>query len=962
MNNKNSKISINDEIAKSSKENLENIKEDIILDSKKLEIDSFFKKNFGSRETLFYIALPSFKKIIKDEIDKKLISLYLTQMKKFMELLKKVTSNNNENNGNAIEKSQGDDIYDLIYHVSAHILYQYFPANRVLMRFGDEGEKFYMLLNGIVTIIVARKKTVNISLNEYFRYISLLIIYKEQQILKQVVRESKNTNFIEIPGINYFFVISNEQNPLILMRDIYLSIKYKNKPQEKFNKNSSESSIKINSNKSKENIEKSRKKSEKKRKKSSFDEPKKNYKELEIEFERVEEFLNIYLTEEELAFYYKSLNDEKYDIFEIDDNINVSPENYTKRIQNYFFDINAFKKKKLKNKKELLNNVISNENKINKLSIYEYNILVELNSGDMFGEAALSAPSLKRNATIMTVTDCHFGCLNRKIYQKHIQKATETYKKNIINYICNTGIFNGFPKDILRKKFFPVFVFKKNKKNELIIKQNEFNDNIVLIKEGIYEIIFTGNMVDIYNLINAYHKKLFLLNKNNEQDDEIHKKVMKMKDQKAKIEKIFGNEMYKTEKYKILLIESPSTFGLREVEEKVKIDDKEENSSYHYMSYYDVKCSSIKGEYILIDKNTFYRQIYSTEYTVQECTKAISLQIIIKLINRLLNIRLSKIYSLFLEKGFNKDFLNDKNNKEGNLNNLNFNYSQDFYKRINSLIDNCNEDKLLSNNLEEYVFNYFENKKEKYLREKREFKNRKEKFKQNKIKKTLLKENSDSDFINNNTNTNLKNFSITRVSSAVNNRSKISFALDKKIDKFHLSKKEKLILIPVIKNKRNKKKFADLKYFDKNSKGNLSPKNIKKKFEIQANKLYKGNDSIYDSVLTHKIKYKNNYFVYPKEKLFYRGKHDLCSQKNEIEDYKNSINVYNRKPKINILGGKHLVDIPKLLFNKSKSAYELKTQNQENFIKNRSNYVINITRSFFTKKKDFNRKIRLKSS
>ena len=40
----------------------------------------------------------------------------------------------------------------------------------------------------------------------------------------------------------------------------------------------------------------------------------------------------------------------------------------------------------------------------------------------------------------------------------------------------------------------------------------------------------------------------------------------------------------------------------------------------------------------------------------------------------------------------------------------------------------------------------------------------------------------------------------------------------------------------------------------------------------------------------------------------------------------------------------------------------MKTQNQENFIKNRSNYIINITRSFFTKKKDFNRKIRLKSS
>ena len=186
-------IEINDELLNSSKEKLENIKQDIILDSQKLENNLFFQKHFGNRETLFYIALPSFKKIIKDDTDKKLISLYLTQMKKFVDLIKKVTSNNNENNINNTEKSQGDDIYDLISNVSAHILYHFFPANRVLMRFGDEGEKFYMLLNGTVTIIVARKKTVNISLNEYFRYIALLIIYKEQQILKQVVKENKNT-------------------------------------------------------------------------------------------------------------------------------------------------------------------------------------------------------------------------------------------------------------------------------------------------------------------------------------------------------------------------------------------------------------------------------------------------------------------------------------------------------------------------------------------------------------------------------------------------------------------------------------------------------------------------------------------------------------------------------------------------------------------------------------------------
>ena len=976
MNNDISNKSKNDNDLNSSKDNLENIKQDIISDSKKLENDSFFQKNFGSLETIFYIALPSFRKLLKDELDKKIISLYLTRMKKFVDLLKKVTSNNsnansNNNTNNTNEKNEktarGDDFYELINNVSAHMLYHFFPANRVLMRYGDEGEKFYILLNGTVSIIVTRKKAVNISLNEYFRYIALLIIYKEQQILKQVIKENKNTNFIEIPGIDYFFIISNESNPLILIKDIYLAINNKN-----IQNNNNFNSSKI-SNRSNSNSEKSKKRAEKKRRKSSYNDSKKNnFKELENEFLKVDEFLNIYLTDEELSFYYKSLEDEKYDMFEIDDDNNVSPNNYVKRLLNYTFNINNLKNKKIKNIKEKYNDIMKNEKKIHKLTIYEYNILVELNSGDMFGEAALSAPTLKRNATIMTVSDCHFGCLNRKIYQKHIQKATETNKKNTINYICNTGIFNGFPKEILSKKFFSSFVFKKNKKNDLIIKQREFNNNIVLIKEGIYEIVLNGNMFDIYNLINTYYKKLLnLIDNNNEKDEELHFKITKIKEQKQKIEKILGNEMYKNEEYKILLIGSPSTFGLREVEEKVKEKDKVGNISYHYISYYDIKCNSLKGDYILIDKNTFYKQIYATEYSVQESTKLISHQYIEKIINRLLNIRLSKIYNFLLNKGTNKDnnylFHENKNNYEGaGYHHSNLNYSNDFYKRINLLIDNCDESKFCSNNFEEYVYNYFENKKEKYLKEKREFKNRKEKFKDNKIRKTLLKENSGLFYSDTNTNINQKNFSITRISSAINNRSKLSFALNKEKDKFNLSKKEKLILIPVIKNKRNHKKILSSKNYIKKTKLDFSPKNIKRNnIQTKINKYHKNKEEInYDTNLTHKKIYKNNKFNF-QNYLFSLDKNESFPDKFRIyesEDYKNNTNIYNTNQKCNIIGGKNFFAMPKMLLNKSKSVYELKTQNQQNFIKNRSNYVINITRSFFTKQKDFNRKIRLKSS
>ena len=961
-----SKNYINNNEVISSNEKLDNIRQDIIIDSKKLENDSFFQKNFGNRETLFYIVLPSFKKILKDEVDKKLISLYLIHMKKFIDLLKKVSSNNNGTNSNnnpTNEKSVRDDnFYELINNVSAYMLYHFFPANRVLMRFGDEGEKFYILLNGTVTIIVTRKKTVNISLNEYFRYIALLIIYKEQQILKQVVKENKNSNFIEIPGIDFFFVISNESNPLILMRDIYLGINNKSIQN---NKNFNNSKI---SNKSSSNSDKPKKKSEKKRRKSSYNEQKTiNLKYLETEFLKVEEFLNIYLTNDELDFYYKSLNNEKYDVFEIDDNVNVSPENYVKRILNYSYDISILKGKKIKNLKEKIGDIKKNDKKINKLNIYEYNILVELNSGDMFGEAALSAPSLKRNATIMTVTDCHFGVLNRKIYQKHIQKATETNKKNTINYICNTGIFNGYPKDILNKKFFSCFVFKKNKKNDYIIKQKELNSNIILIKEGVFEIILNGSMIDIYNLINVYYKKLLNLvdNKITDLYEELHIKISKIKEQKQKIEKILGVEMSKNEEYKILLIDSPSTFGLREVEEKIKQEDKAGNISYNYISYYDVKCNSLKGEYILIDKNTFYRQIYGTEYIVQESTKLISRQIIEKIIIRLLNIRLSKIYNLILSKGaiIKDNYLlqENKNIMESSYHNMN----NDFYKRINILIDNCDENKFCSNDFEEYIYNYFENKKEKYLKEKREFKNRKERLKQNNIRKTLFKEHNYS-YINTNTNNNNnhKTSSITRISSAINSRSKLSCNLNK--DKFSLQKNERFLMIPSIKNKRNRKQNFDMNYYyNSKSKLNFSQKKKKNKFRIRTQNLIKNKEEFnYDSILTHKLKKKRNDNFF-QDSLLSIEKNDFLRDKfkqYDNEDYKNNTNIYSIKPKLKIIGGKNYISIPKFLFNKSKSVYELKSENHQNFLKNRSNYIINITRSFFTKKKDFNRKIRLKSS
>jgi hypothetical protein len=350
---------------------------------------------------------------------------------------------------------------------------------------------------------------------------------------------------------------------------------------------------------------------------------------------------------------------------------------------------------------------------------------------------------------------------------------------------------------------------------------------------------------------------------------------------------------------------------------------------------------------------------------VQESTKIVSKQFIEKIINRLLNIYLSKIYNLLLNKGINKDIETHQNNNHSHnkINKYNnyTNYTNGFHKKVNTLIDNCNETKFSSNDLDDYVFNYYEKKKAKNLKEKRELKNRKQKFKKTEIKRHVLrdpkehKDHSDLDYTTN-TNTYTKNFSFTRISSALN-ISKLSFYLNKDKDKNNLKKIKNEIYrpIPIIKTRKSNT-YINLSNSNYKSKLNLSPK-VRKRFKLFSAKL-RGEEE------------KENHFGYKLKTIKYDNffKNDLSSKKNIkkiVQKYKKrKVNQDNNiNPKNNIISEKSFLNLSKiLLMNKSKSVYELKARIRNNFIKKRSNYVINITRSFFTKQKDFNRKIRLKST
>ena len=136
-----------------------------------------------------------------------------------------------------------------------------------------------------------------------------------------------------------------------------------------------------------------------------------------------------------------------------------------------------------------------------------------------------------------------------------------------------------------------------------------------------------------------YYRDTFsdLNDKKYEMSDFLFRKIYKLNENLRKIEKLFGDDKNINYEHKLFIINSSSIFGLRDTEKK------EENK---YLSFYDIKCISSEGEYVLLDKNIFYRQIYATDFKVKEETKLYIKEFAEKAINRLIHILYGKIWNI----------------------------------------------------------------------------------------------------------------------------------------------------------------------------------------------------------------------------------------------------------------------------------------------------------------------------
>ena len=159
-----------------------NMRKNLVQQSQELIDDSLKGLVKFDTQELFKISLPSFLKSSKqkDLKDISLISLYLVQMKKFMKIF-----------GDNFKSIKDLVCFEQLKKISSTIIYEKFNKNRIVVKYGDEGKKFFLILKGEVQVLLPNKKNLIMKQNEFKRYMLLLFIYKEYELLRLVIKENK---------------------------------------------------------------------------------------------------------------------------------------------------------------------------------------------------------------------------------------------------------------------------------------------------------------------------------------------------------------------------------------------------------------------------------------------------------------------------------------------------------------------------------------------------------------------------------------------------------------------------------------------------------------------------------------------------------------------------------------------------------------------------------------------------
>ena len=626
------------------------------------DIDSLLNDLHLSKENLFKIVLEFLSKSIRKESEVRIIVSYLFSMQGLTNLLLKTISpdiNNKDKN-----------LLNNLFALSRTLAYEKFPKDYILIHFGEKGSKAYINLSGEVAVLIKKQYKIKLSEDEYLNYLANLIKNNEYELANIVMNENFKTLPIEV--IDDINEQENEKKviPSVSVKEITQFTSFQNE-KEKEEKPSLHSIYKKKTFKENTLLRIPKRPSEKlneviipkiHRSKLRLNQENEKLKALSAPVKILASSL---LKKYNLKFIGKkllnrcSLEDyinrinviKSYDFKEnkyinVNENENKDDEkgeekkeekkddNIIDKNEDKILDKNKnnIKKGNEVEKMEERKDVDDIENKAY-FSIYLYIHIVNLSKGSLFGEMALNHKNSLRNATIITLDECHCGVLNKKSYNNCLKNGAEKNLYDILYFIVELPIFKGIQPGVFLRKYYTSLSLNSINKNYKIITQGEKPEYITLLKSGQYTIYTYNSLYNITNLMIYYMK----INRKTKEKEELFNKIILSIKTTNKL--LIENEKFRIyyfskNNFKVGEISCPDIIGYNEYIDK--------EGKYAF----SIESKALKGDFFIL-KNTFYEEMMRKNEIVRNNQQELYNSKIDLLLERLYNMRKIVINTFF---------------------------------------------------------------------------------------------------------------------------------------------------------------------------------------------------------------------------------------------------------------------------------------------------------------------------
>lgn len=415
-------------------------------------------------------------------------------------------------------KEQSSNIEDLLFNLCTGMHYQFYSKNNLLFKYGDNGDNFYIILDGSVSILVPDRKYEYLTEEEIFFYLLYMKSIGEIKIFENVLNSRYNKELLPKDMYDNFdlYIVDNysfKDNSFKIKEGVYventiLLKKIKEYIDKRTKKNSLLGSLTDNF------IKKSNFNNKNEKNNLSVVEEKRMEKTTSELFKGVEEEI---------------IKDVIKDIFQLNKQLTISNRGSISKTGSLNLNMNIKQRRKSEIYKELkfqfgkkaVKNLILKKNEYLeytsisfiknlfgktekeqvKYQIIQYIYLKDLNTGDKFGDAALDKMSKKRTATIISSSDLHLIYIHKTLYDSYLKDSVEKSKRQNIQFLLSTKIFDTYSKQYFQHKLMNFFDFRKCKQGESIISQGDSFEKFCFLKEGQFEVEYKGSLKEINHLI-----------------------------------------------------------------------------------------------------------------------------------------------------------------------------------------------------------------------------------------------------------------------------------------------------------------------------------------------------------------------------------------------------------------------------------------------------------------------------